>query len=664
MSVDLSSLNPPQLEAVKHTEGPLLVLAGAGSGKTRVITYRMAVMLHEGIPPSAIRAVTFTNKAASEMASRVSGLWAHGRTPLKISTFHAFGVEVLRASGGLLGYRRDFSIFDQSDTYSLVKEICREQRSGRELLDASRGARLFSRIKSRQAEWGEEDDPYRPIYREYNRRLRLINAVDFDDLILLPVRIWEEFPEERAKYRHAIRYLLVDEFQDTSALQYRMMHLLAEQSRNLCVVGDDDQSIYSWRGADGGNLLRLERDFPERREIKLEQNYRSTDIILQAANGLIANNTVRKAKKLWTSRGTGETIVLCMPEDEREEGRYISSRIRDLTARRGIGLGRFAVLVRTNGLTRAIEEALRADGLPYRVSGGMSFFQRMEIKDVLAYLRVAANPDDDVSLLRILNVPRRGFGRRFLEILVQVARGRDCSLYSAMSAASAAGDSPLQPSTRAEAAEFLSLIGETRRKLLTGRDMAGALRSLIEQIDYPGHIIAESKDTAAARRRQDNVEGLVGSLAAYERDPDNLEPSVFRYLNLVSLSSREEEQSDSGADRVNLMTIHAAKGLEFDTVFVAGVEEGLMPHARSIQDSESNLEEERRLFYVAVTRAMSRLYLTAARSRRRRGRPRPSFPSPFLEELPKEILQLQAEEEAVDAGAAQDYFRSVKEKFV
>jgi DNA helicase-2/ATP-dependent DNA helicase PcrA len=664
MAIDLTSLNPEQRIAVRTTEGPLLVLAGAGSGKTRVITYRIAFMLANGIHPSGIRAVTFTNKAAREMARRVEGILGRKCRELKISTFHAFGVEVLRKSGHLLKLRPNFSIFDQTDSLTLVKEIARELKVPVEDFDQYRAMPLFSRIKTRQEEWDGEDGVYRQIYEEYNRRLRLINAADFDDLILLPVQIWESFPEERRNYQQKIRYLLVDEFQDTSLLQYRMMRLLMEESRNICVVGDDDQSIYSWRGANAENNRQFENDFPEWREIKLEQNYRSTGNILRAANGLIANNATRKAKELWTSEGPGEQILLVMPEDEKQEGEYIARSACNLKAKHRIPFNRMGILVRTNSLTRAVEEALRANRVPYRVSGGISFFQRKEVKDVVAYLRIIANPDDDTSLLRILNVPRRGFGRSFLEAMVEISRAKECSLYSSMSAAAAAADSPLSESVRSTVTDFLSLIEGCREKMLSGRNMAATLRSLTEAIDYWGYLVAENRNASMARWKQDNVDGIISSLAAYEQDPDSMDPSLYRYLNLIALNSQEDDREEEDGDRLNLMTIHSAKGLEFDAVFLIGVEKGIMPHARSVEENESNLEEERRLFYVAVTRAKRRLTLSSARARRWRGGVRESEPSPFLAELPQELLHIDSGEKAVESEEVDDYFRSLKKKFI
>ena len=647
MSSDFTRLlNPEQLRAVESLEGPLLILAGAGSGKTRVITCRIARLLARGAAQSSILAVTFTNKAAREMSHRVRGLAGRKLPRLTVSTFHAFGVRVLREDGAALGYRANFSIYDESDRGTLLKEAARELGFGRDL-DLYAVAGLFSRLKSQLADWQEETEHFRPLFKEYQARLRLHNAVDFDDLIRLPIELFEGRPEVLARYRERFRHFLVDEFQDTSLQQYRLIRLLAQESRNLCVVGDDDQSIYSWRGANFENLQLFEQDFPGYLEIKLEQNYRSTARILAAANGLIRNNAARKPKTLWSSLGEGEPVTVVQPQDESREGEYIAGRIRAAALKERVPLSQFGVLVRTNSLTRALEEAFVHENLPYAVSGGMSFFQRAEVKDLLAYLRVMANPDDEVSLVRILNTPRRGIGRRTLEAAVETARARSCSLFGALSALLAAADSPLADKAREPIAEFLELLEEFRERFhKTKRQMAAALRGLVDRIDYWGHLVQDNPKAAVARWKLANVESLVDSLAAYEQDPDNLDPSLYQYLNRVTLMSQEDSQDQNGQQKVQLMTIHAAKGLEFDTVFVAAVEKDLIPHARAVEEGEANYEEERRLFYVALTRAKRRLTLSACRARRRRGELKEAQPSPFIEEIPRELLDFQELEEA------------------
>jgi DNA helicase-2/ATP-dependent DNA helicase PcrA len=647
VSRDFSALlNPEQLRAVESLQGPLLILAGAGSGKTRVITYRIARLLARGTAQSSILAVTFTNKAAREMAHRVRELAGRKLPRLIVSTFHAFGVRVLREDGEALGYRPSFSIYDESDRESLLKECARELGFGRDL-DLYAVGGLFSRLKSQLVDWQEETEAFRPLFKEYQARLRLHNAVDFDDLIRLPIELFESRPEALARYRERFRHFLVDEFQDTSLQQYRLIRLLAEESRNLCVVGDDDQSIYSWRGANFENLRLFERDFPEYQEIKLEQNYRSTARILSVANGLIRNNKARKPKALWSSLGEGDLITVVLPENETREGEYIAGSIRAAALRQRLPLSQFGVLVRTNSLTRALEEAFVRENLPYAVSGGMSFFQRAEVKDLLAYLRVLANPDDEVSLVRILNTPRRGIGRRTLEAVVHTARSRSCSLFGALNILHSKGDAEAPADkAREPIGEFLELLEEFRDRFHKGkRQMAAALRELVDRIDYWGHLVQENPKGSVARWKLSNVESLVDSLAAYEQDPDNLDPTLYQYLNRVTLASREDGQGEDGQQKVQLMTIHAAKGLEFDTVFVAAVEKDLIPHARALEEGEANTEEERRLFYVALTRAKRRLILSSCHTRRRRGELKPAEPSPFLEELPRELLDFQELEE-------------------
>jgi len=684
------SLNPQQLHAVRSIEGPLLILAGAGSGKTRVITHRIAYMLGRGVPQSAILAVTFTNKAAQEMAGRVRKLCAQKLQNLTVSTFHAFGVRVLREHGHRLDYRRNISIYDQTDKQALIKESARDLgllRRGDEGFDSYRIGGLFSKLKSGTADWQEETIHLRPLFEEYQNRLKLFNAVDFDDLIRLPVRLLDGDPEVRSALQQRFRYLMVDEFQDTSLQQYRLISLLAGPSGNLCVVGDDDQSIYSWRGAHFENILQFERDFPAYQEIKLEQNYRSTRKILLAANRVILHNKNRKGKSLWSALSEGDSVVLVTPENEQQEGEFIAERIRSLALKERVPLNQFGVLVRTNGQTRAIEEAFVRQNLLYQVSGGMSFFQRKEVKDILAYLKVMANPDDDMNLLRIINTPRRGIGKKTIEAIVAAARSRSCSLYSALNALSgstsaASAGSPGAGAAVAGAAagaeiagapfsslpdkaaevlgEFIELIESFRSRFFKKGRLASTLGALVEELDYWSYLVQEHSRPEVARWKYGNVEGLMDSISGYEEDPDNPDPNLYEYLNRVTLVSRDNLEDAAGRQRVNLMTIHAAKGLEFDTVFLAGLEKGLIPHARSVEEGAHNLEEERRLFYVAITRAKQRLFLSSCRSRRRRGRPEEAEPSPFLEELPAELIEHHREDEEVGSEEATRLFAEMK----
>lgn len=670
MSLLTESLNPEQLHAVKSIEGPLLILAGAGSGKTRVITYRIAYMLNQGIPQSTILAVTFSNKAAQEMASRVRELCAQKLQDLPLATFHAFGARVLREHGHHLDYRRNFSIYDETDKQALIKESARDLgllRNNRDGFDPYRVASLFSRIKSKTAEWGDETAHLRPLFDEYQSRLQLFNAVDFDDLIRLPIRLLEQSLEVRTALQQRFRYFMVDEFQDTSQQQYHLIKLLARASENLCVVGDDDQSIYSWRGAHFENILQFERDFPAFREVKLEQNYRSTRNILLTANRVIHNNRNRKGKNLWSGLADGESVILNFPENEQREGEFIAETIRSLALKQRISLNQFGVLVRTNGLTRAIEEAFVRQNLLYQVSGGMSFFQRKEVKDILAYLKVMANPDDDMNLLRIINTPRRGIGKKTVEAIVAAARSRECSLYSSLNALHTSADSGAEIASLPEKApavlgEFSELIESFRSRFLKSRQLASTLGALVEELDYWSYLVQEHSRPEVARWKYGNVEGLMDSISTYEEDPDNLDPNLYDYLNRITLVSRDNLEDLSGQERVNLMTIHAAKGLEFHTVFIAGLEKGLIPHARSLEEGEHNVEEERRLFYVAITRAKQRLYLSSCKTRRRRGNLEEAEPSPFLDELPADLLEYHREDEELSSEDASRLFTEMKSK--
>ncbi|MDR3312332.1 MAG: UvrD-helicase domain-containing protein, partial [Spirochaetaceae bacterium] len=423
-------LNVQQYDAVTSIEGPLLIIAGAGSGKTRVITYRIAYMLEKGVPQSQILALTFTNKAAREMEGRVKEITGKKLRSLTVSTFHAFGVQILRADIGVLGWRGNFSIYDETDQRQLIKESGRELGFTAADLDVPKIASLFSNIKTGRWTWETSNDMYRNLYENYQSALKVYNAVDFDDLIGLPLRVFEESAETLEKYRGRYRYILVDEFQDTSDRQYRMMKVLA--GRNIAVVGDDDQSIYSWRGASYENIRSFERDFPGMREIRLEQNYRSTGTILAAANGVISHNTNRKDKALWSDNGSGKPVELYFPENEGAEAEFIAQCIHSLRFSEKRRYEDFSVLMRINSQSTAIEEALLGANIPYIMSGGTSFFKRQEIRDVISYLRFCANHEDDINLLRIINTPRRGFGRKAIEEISAAANGRHCSLWQAM----------------------------------------------------------------------------------------------------------------------------------------------------------------------------------------------------------------------------------------
>ncbi|HUX13024.1 MAG TPA: UvrD-helicase domain-containing protein [Spirochaetia bacterium] len=658
-------LNPEQLQAVNTIEGPLLIIAGAGSGKTRVVTMRIAHMLESGIPQNAILALTFTNKAAREMEHRVRDLTGKKLSNLTVSTFHAFGVHILKDTIHHLGYRENFTIYDTTDQISLIKETAREIKFHLEPAELTKLVNLFSSIKTGRSQWQGVNEHFRSLYDEYQVHLKLYNAVDFDDLIQLPVRIFEEFPEALDGYRARYRYVLVDEFQDTSKNQYRLMKLIADGSRNVCAVGDDDQSIYSWRGANYENIVQFEHDFPGVLEIKLEQNYRSTGTILAAANGVISHNTNRKHKELWTGVETGKPVELFFPENEQAEGEFVARMIKSLAQREQIRYEQIGVLMRTNSLSRTVEEAFLSMNLPYKMSGGTSFFERKEVKDLISYLRVMANPDDDVSLLRILNTPRRGIGRRSLEQIVAVAERRKESLFSAMSAVCHAAVTPLPEKNRTDLVAFLELIEKYQPLFREGKKkLASHLRELVAEIDYWGYLVQEfQKNDKVAKWKFRNIEWFAQSLEDWERDPDNVKPSLYNFLNRITLQSRDDLTEEDDRGKVNLMTIHAAKGLEFDIVFLVGVEEGIIPHARALEESELNVEEERRLFYVAITRAKVKLYLSSCRKRKVMREIIECTPSPFIEEIPPELVEIREDEDPVDSVEADDYFARIRQRF-
>ncbi|MBN2736840.1 MAG: UvrD-helicase domain-containing protein [Spirochaetales bacterium] len=656
-------LNDRQYQAVVNYQGPVLILAGAGSGKTRVITFRISYLLDKGVPQNQILSVTFTNKAAREMGERIKELTQRRLTNLTVSTFHALGVKILREHIQRLGFRPNFSIYDSQDKQDLIKETAVELGISRDSLDLYALDSLFSGIKTKRLQWNPYNEMWKDLYLEYQDHLKVYNAVDFDDLITLPIDLFTKCPDVLEEYRQRFKYFMVDEFQDTSRIQYDLIYLLAKESQNLCVVGDDDQSIYSWRGANYENILQFERDFPSFKEIKLEQNYRSTGKILLAANAVIANNENRKEKQLWTGSEQGKSLQYHLVENERREGELIAEMIQSLRIKYNMSYENFGVLVRTNSLTRSIEEAFLKSNMPYRVSGGMSFFQRKEVKDIIAYLRVITNPDDDVNLLRIVNTPKRGIGKKTLEILMELANEKDYSLYSSMSAMRSATDSPLADKIKALLNEFMGTIEYYSARFKSGKKMADTLRSLVEHINYWDYLVSEHKKGNVARWKYLNIDALVNSLSEYESDPDIIEPSIYGYLNRISLMSRDDNDNDEDEKKINLMTIHSAKGLEYDVVFLAGTEEGIIPHQRSVEENESNIEEERRLFYVAITRARKILYLTACRERRRKGTPVEVNPSPFLMEIPEELLEFNEEEEFVQNETAENYFEKIKAGF-
>jgi DNA helicase-2/ATP-dependent DNA helicase PcrA len=627
----LESLNPTQLDAVEHTEGPLLILAGAGSGKTRVLTHRVAYLIDQGLAaPEEVLAITFTNKAAREMKERVALLVGPDSRKMWVSTFHAFCARILRVHAEKLGYKREFTIYDGADQVRLVRRCIVElgkdpkrfnPRSFQVQISSAKNVLMAPDDFLRSTE-GYIAENVAEVYDLYQKRLYENNAMDFDDLIMQTVTLLELFPEVRERYQTRFKYIHVDEYQDTNHAQYRLVNILAAAHRNLCVVGDDDQSVYSWRGADIRNILDFERDHPEAKVVKLEQNYRSTQTILDAANAVVANNASRKAKALWTAGGEGERIRVFAASDEYAEARFVVSEVERLIEG-GASPREISVFYRTNAQSRALEDVLVREGVPYQVVGGVRFYERAEIKDAMAYLSVISNPDDSVSLERIINVPKRGLGNTSVAKLQDYARRQGISLFAALSEADAAG-----------------LTGAARKACRGVRDLFEGLRVAAKEVppaESVGAVLDESgyrkeleaEDTIEAESRLENLEELINAAREYERvEP---EPTLEGFLQEQALYSDQDSLTSEGG-RVTLMTLHNAKGLEFGHVFVVGMEEGTFPHARSLD--EHNLEEERRLAYVGITRARETLTLTHAKLRSSWGEREYRMPSRFLSEIP------------------------------
>ena len=645
----LAGLNPQQREAVLHRDGPLLILAGAGSGKTRVICCRVAALIGGGHAlPEQVLAVTFTNKAAEEMRGRVERLLGAAAPRLQVSTFHAFCARLLRREAPRIGLSRDFAIYDGVDQLNVVRQVMKELDVDPQIAPPkallSRISRAKNRLESaadlRRAASGFADEQLAAVCERYVRTLRTNRALDFDDLLLESVRLFEESEEARDRYAERFRYLMVDEYQDTNRPQYLLVRALAGKRRNLCVVGDPDQSIYKWRGADLRNILDFERDFPEAAVVRLERNYRSTQVILDAASGLIAHNRQRREKRLYTESGGGEPILFRRAADDLEEADFILGQVR--------GAGRAAVLFRTNAQSRVIEEALGRAGVRYRVVGGVRFYERREVKDALAYLKLLLNPDDDVSLRRVVNVPARGIGPGVMTGLEGVAPpGRGAPLFDGPPGAAPEGDWSL----------WKRLLRATDERLLPTRALTAlaAFRTLLESLraaaaarpiaDTLSAVLTESGYAAALRRdgseeaenRLSNLMELVSAAQDYElREED---PGLGGFVDAYSLQSEADEGKGPGDARVWLMTLHAAKGLEFPLVVLAGMEDGLFPHSRAREDEEA-LEEERRLCYVGMTRAERRLVLTSAARRRLFGEYQATEASRFLLEIPHELVRV------------------------
>ncbi|MCU7927818.1 MAG: DNA helicase Rep [Candidatus Thiodiazotropha sp. (ex Dulcina madagascariensis)] len=637
----MSDLNPRQQQAVRYIDSPLLVLAGAGSGKTRVITTKIGYLAKQcGIEPQQITAVTFTNKAAREMRARVAKVVGRdkGNGPV-ISTFHTLGLNILRREVRRLGYKSAFSIFDQQDGAALLKDLLRKQNRGDESeVNATQwtiSGWKNDLITPEQALAGAEDDLQTRqalLYTAYQRSLKAFNAVDFDDLILTPVTLFREHPDALETWQNRIRYLLVDEYQDTNQAQYELVKLLVGVRAAFTVVGDDDQSIYAWRGARPENLARLQTDFPRLKLIKLEQNYRSSGRILRSANRLISHNPHVFDKQLWSELGPGSELRVLECRNEEQEAEKVVSEIIHLKFTAKAGNSDFAILYRGNHQARPFEKALRTHNIPYFLSGGTSFFARSEVKDVMAYLRLLANPEDDSAFLRIVNTPRREIGPNTLEKLSDYARQRQTALLPACDEIGLQSLLNNRASDRLQG--FSRLIGHHAR--LADGDPLGAIRSLVETIDYRDWVRENSSSDAVAERRMEHVADLLAWLKALHQGElqEKTLAEMVNHLTLMDLLERQNEEQQQ--DQVHLMTLHAAKGLEFPHVFLVGMEEDLLPHRSSIE--EDNIEEERRLAYVGLTRAQRSLVMTYAAKRKRFGEMVASEPSRFLQELPQQEL--------------------------
>jgi DNA helicase-2/ATP-dependent DNA helicase PcrA len=638
----IGGLNPAQREAVLHKDGPLLVLAGAGSGKTRVLTMRIARLIEvHGVNPHAILAVTFTNKAAGEMRDRIERLLGRSTAGMWIGTFHAIGARMLRAAPRLVERTASFTIYDQDDSLAVIKRLMERHRVSTKQYAPRAIQSAISDAKNALVTPQEYEslamDPFArtlaPIYRDLGDALRLANAADFDDLLVLPVRLLQENPGQLASYRERFQYVLVDEYQDTNRAQYQFVRLLAGEQGNICVVGDDDQSIYGWRGADIRNILDFKKDFPSATIVRLEENYRSAPPILDVANAVIRANTGRMGKTLRATITGGETVTSLRALDERDEADWI---VEELSTRRGaksLELRDFAVLYRTNAQSRALEESLRRQAIPYRLVGAVRFYDRREIRDLMSYLKLIANPADNEAFRRAIAVPKRGLGETTVELLAEAARRERISMFDAASRPELLGD--IRAAGRGALSQFIALIERLR---LQAEEAAvdELLRELVDAIRYGDYLKAEGPESAD---RLENVKELMtgaAELLSDELGEVGLRP-LDHFLQRATLVA-DVDSLDANADAVTLMTLHNAKGLEFPVVFISGLEDGLFPLARAF-DEPDQLEEERRLFYVGITRAERKLYLTYAEERRRNGEFTASRPSSFLVAIPDSLLE-------------------------
>ena len=663
--MDLSRLNKEQQEAVKHMEGPLLILAGAGSGKTTMMTHRIAYMLEKGVSPYNILAVTFTNKAAGEMKDRIESLTG-GTRGMWVMTFHAMCVRILRNHGDVLGFKNGFSIYDESDKKALLKRIVKDLKIDEKIYPISYLGSVISSCKEAE----EDPDDYiennsmnfkaetvAKVYARYMEDLQQNNAMDFDDLLWNAVKLFEVSSEVLSYYQERFKYIMVDEYQDTNYLQYKLIHALAEKSHNLCVVGDDDQCIYQWRGADIRNILDFEKDFPETKVIKLEQNYRSDANILDLANSVIANNRNRKAKELWTDRNEGSKITYRRLEDEQREAWYVGGEIQRLHDEEGIPFNDMAILYRKNAQSRPFEEKFSFRGIPYRVLGGTRFYDRKEIKDVMSYMHLVENPSDDVAMARIINEPKRGLGPKSLGGIVSYAKAYKLSIFEALKEQEVLGS--LSRKSRAAVEDLVAMLDELGAEQ-DNMELSDIYDNLIRRSGYLTAL--EAENTVEADARIENIlelrsviaefeEKAAGSVLTDEEDEfreerdrlredgfDVKEPTLLQsFLERIALLS-DIDNRDESEDAVVMMTLHSSKGLEFPVVFMPGMENGLFPGSTSMDDP-SKMEEERRLCYVGITRAMRKLYLTGAQTRMLYGRTDFTIESEFMREMDTDLLE-------------------------
>lgn len=640
MNPIFDTLNDRQCEAVKHTEGPLLITAGAGSGKTKVLTCRIAHLLELGVAPYRILAITFTNKAAKEMKERVTNLVGAQADSIWLSTFHSFCAKLLRFEvDGFHGYTRNFTIYDSSDQLVLVKDCLKKlnlddkQFTPRSVLGTISSAKnVLMDAKTFAAKASDfYEQKVADVYALYQEKLRENNAVDFDDLLFLAVRLLQENEEVREKYQSRFQYILVDEYQDTNHAQYALTKILAARWRNICVVGDADQSIYAWRGADIRNIIDFTRDYPDAASIKLEQNYRSTKTILHAANAVIDNNESRPKKTLWTENPTGNKIIHYQAQTEHDEADYIAGVIYNRHEISHEPYGDMAILFRTNAQSRVLEEKLMRYAIPYTMVGGTKFYDRKEIKDVLAYLRLLYNPEDSLSLTRIINVPKRNIGATTMEHVAAYAEAQGISLFEALSSTD---EIPVTKRAKASLENFAAMIFDLLNDI-EGKDVLSLIETVIKQTGYGDMLDKEAEHDPQGESRKENV-GEFLSVAKDYMD-SNPEGNLQDFLENVALVS-DVDDFESSDSKVTLMTLHAAKGLEFPVVFLTGLDEGLFPHSRTLIDP-AQVEEERRLAYVGITRAERQLYVTNAVTRTMYGRISAYMPSRFLAEIPPQFME-------------------------